>query len=150
MHTAARAVLVIAGLLIAMGGLYDLFTPRLPPNLLAICGVNHRAQSLVRELLRALGGALTAIGLSVCFIVLTASPIPTQPQLGLILLLVLPAEGVNTLGMYRVGSPWRLPLAFALLTLVGVALAWQPERADSALRFQKNFQSKIQPTAYLG
>lgn len=124
MHTAGRAVLVIAGALIAMGGLYDLLTPRLPPNHLAICGANHRAQSLVRELLRALGGSLAAIGLSVSFIVLTASPLLTRTQVGLILLLVLPAEGVNALGMYRVGSPWQFPLAFALLTLIGAALAW--------------------------
>ena len=124
MHSVARAILAIAGLLIAMGGIYDLFMPRLPLNLLAICGVNHRAQSLVRELLRALGGALTAIGIAVCAISIAAQPFPTHPQLFLILLLVLPAEGVNTAAMHRVGSPWHFPLAFALLTLVGVALAW--------------------------
>ncbi len=112
MHLAARTILAISGLMIALGGLYDLFTPRLPLNLLAICGVNHRAQTLVRELLRALGGALTA------------SPVPTHPELLFILLLVLPAEGVNAIGMYRVGSPWRFPFAFALLALIGVALAW--------------------------
>ncbi len=124
MHLAARTILAISGLLIALGGLYDLFTPRLPLNLLAICGVNHRAQTLVRELLRALGGALTAIGISVCAIALTASPVPTHPELLFILLLVLPTEGVNALGMYRVGSPWRFPFAFALLTLIGLVVSW--------------------------
>src|ERR1700676_1324428 len=124
MHSVARAIIAISGLLIALGGMYDLFVPRLPLNLLAICGVNHRAQSLVRELLRALGGALTAIGIAVCAISLTAQPFPTHPELLLILLLVLPAEGVNAAAMHRVGSPWHFPLAFALLTLIGVGLAW--------------------------
>lgn len=124
MDLAARIILVISGALIAFGGLYDLFTPRLPLNLLAICGVSHRAQSLVRELLRALGGALTAIGFAVCATALFAGPTPSRFHLGLILLLVLPAEGVNAFAMRRVGSPWRYPLAFATLTLLGVILAW--------------------------
>jgi hypothetical protein len=124
MDLAARIILVISGALIASGGLYDLFTPRLPLNLLAICGVSHRAQSLVRELLRALGGALTAIGFAVCAISLFAGPAPSHFHLGLILLLVLPAEGVNAFCMHRVGSPWRYPLVFAVLTLLGVILVW--------------------------
>ena len=124
MDLVARIILVISGALIAFGGLYDLLTPRLPLNLLAICGVSHRSQSLVRELLRTLGAALTAIGLAVCAITLFAGPAPSRFHLGLILLLVLPAESVNALGMHRVGSPWRIPLAFAILTLIGVTLAW--------------------------
>lgn len=124
MVLAARSILVVSGALIAFGGLYDLFAPRLPLNLLAICGVSHRAQSLVRELLRALGGSLTAIGFAVCAIALFAGPVPSRLQLALILLLVLPAEGINAFGMRRVGSPWRIPVAFAILTFLGVALAW--------------------------
>jgi len=124
MALAARSILLTSGLLIAMGGLYDLFAPRLPLNLLAICGVNHRAQNLVRELLRALGAALTAIGFSVCAIALFGGPAPSGLQLALILLLVLPAEGVNAYCMRRVGSPWRIPLAFAILAFLGVAMAW--------------------------
>ena len=42
----------------------------------------------------------------------------------LVLLLVLPSEGINSLSMYRVGSPFLIPLAFTLLTLVGVLVAW--------------------------
>jgi hypothetical protein len=124
MHLAARIVIAISGLLIAMGGLYDLLAPRLPLNLLAICGVNHRAQNLVRELLRALGAALIAIGSAVCAIAIAAGPVLTGSEVVLILLLVLPAEGVNALAMHRMGSPWRFPAAFALLTLIGAILAW--------------------------
>ena len=124
MALTARVIVLFSGALIAFGGLHDLLSPRLPLNLLAICGVSHRVQSLVRELLRALGGALTAIGFSVCTIALFAGPIPSNLDLALILLLVLPAEGVNALGMYRVGSNWRIPLLFASLTILGVVLAW--------------------------
>jgi hypothetical protein len=42
----------------------------------------------------------------------------------LILILVLPAEGINAFCMYRVGSPFYIPLTFVLLTVAGVGLAW--------------------------
>lgn len=124
MDLAARLILLICGALIAFGGLYDLFTPRLPLNLLAICGVDHHAQALVRELLRALGGALTAIGFTVSTIALFAGPALSNRDLTLVLLLVLPAEGVNAFCMRRVGSPWKAPAGFATLALLGVILAW--------------------------
>lgn len=120
----ARIVLETAAALITIGGLYDLFTPRLPPHLGAICGDNEHASRLVRELLRALGGSLVAIGLTVA--VLVAAPgTPAQPQtLLLVLLLLIPSEGINAFCMYRVGSPYCFPLALALLTMLGVVLGW--------------------------
>jgi hypothetical protein len=42
----------------------------------------------------------------------------------IVLILVLPAEGVNALGMYRVGSPYQIPLGFLALTIIGVLLCW--------------------------
>jgi hypothetical protein len=42
----------------------------------------------------------------------------------LILILVLPADGINAFCMYRVGSPFYIPLAFVMLTVAGVGLAW--------------------------
>ncbi|KAA6462152.1 hypothetical protein DYQ86_11085 [Acidobacteria bacterium AB60] len=123
MALAARLILMLSGALIALGGLYDVLTPRLPLNLLAICGVSHRTQALVRELLRALGAALASIGVAVFLLALFSGPALTGGQLALILLLVLPAEGVNAFCMRRVGSPWQIPLAFAGLTLLGVLLA---------------------------
>jgi hypothetical protein len=124
MQFAARILLEIAATLITLGGLYDLFVPRLPLNLALICGDNRQAYRLVRELLRALGGALTAIGIAV--FVLVALPGPPLPPatLLLVLLLVVPAEGTNALAMRRVGSPFYIPLAFIALTLLGVYLAW--------------------------
>jgi hypothetical protein len=122
MHTAAQCVLELAGFLIVAGGLFDLFAPRLPGNLLAICSGNSTAERLVRELLRALGGALSAIGSSVLAIALCGHL--DRFRLLIVLVMVLPSEGINALGMYRVGSPWQFPAAFALLALVGVAAAW--------------------------
>src|SRR6266568_903374 len=114
----ARVILETAAALIALGGLYDLFAPRLAPNLAAICGGKEDVQKLVRELLRALGGALAAIGVTVAVVVANTSGNPTSPlTLVLVLLLVLPSEGINAYCMYRVNSPYYFPLAFVLLTL---------------------------------
>jgi hypothetical protein len=117
-------MLETVGVLIAAGGLYDLATPRLPRNLVAICAGNARAETLARELLRALGGALIAIGVTVTMLVGMCGPSPSHFVLVIVLVLVLPAEGANAFGMYRVRSPFYFPLAFLLLTLAGVLLSW--------------------------
>jgi uncharacterized protein YjeT (DUF2065 family) len=123
MSAIARIVLNSAAALIVLGGLYDLLAPKLPPNLVAICGDNDRAQKLVRELLRALGGSLVAVGATIAALVNTSTPETIHHNLLLILLLVIPAEGINSYSMRRVGSPFFVPLAFLLLTILGVALA---------------------------
>jgi hypothetical protein len=124
MSTIARIVLDSAAALIVLGGLYDLLTPKLPPNLAAICGDNDHARKLVRELLRALGGSLIAVGATIAALVYTSAPETLHRNLSLILLLVIPSEGINSLSMRRIGSPFYVPLAFLLLTVLGVALAW--------------------------
>jgi hypothetical protein len=124
MSPIARIVLNSAAALITLGGLYDLLTPKLPPNLTAICGENVPARKLVRELLRALGGSLVAVGATIAALVNTSTPETTHRNLLLILLLVVPSEGINSYSMRKVGSPFFIPLAFLLLTVLGVALAW--------------------------
>ena len=124
MSAIARIVLYSAAALITLGGLYDVFVPRLPANLLAMSGGDERAGKLVRELLRALGGSLVAVGATVALLVSRLGPLDRPRTLVLILLLVLPSEGINSFSMYRVGSPFLVPLAFTLLTLLGVLLAW--------------------------
>jgi hypothetical protein len=120
----ARIVLLTAAALITMGGLYDVFVPRLPAHLVALCGGDESACKVARELLRALGGALAAIGLAVALLVATSDD-PVRPMtLVLILVLVVPSESVNAFCMARVGSPYYIPLGFALLSCVGVLLAW--------------------------
>jgi hypothetical protein len=124
MSPIARIVLNSAAALIVLGGLYDLLTPKLPPNLAAICGDNDRARKLVRELLRALGGSLIAVGATIAALVNFSTPETTHRNLLLILLLVVPSEGINSISMRKVGSPFYVPLAFLLLTVLGVVLAW--------------------------
>jgi hypothetical protein len=120
----AKFVLEFAAALIALGGLYDLMVPKLPANLRAMCGSNEGCAKLVRELLRALGGALVAIGLTVGALVAGLGFQDRRQALILVLLLVLPSEGINSVCMYRVGSSFCIPLSFAMLTLIGVMLAW--------------------------
>jgi hypothetical protein len=110
--------------MIALGGLYDLFAPRLPSNLMVMCSGDERACKLVRELLRALGGSLVAVGATVAILVGGSSFQDRQRTLLLVMLLVLPSEGINCFSMRRVGTPFLIPLAFILLTLLGVFLAW--------------------------
>ncbi len=117
-------ILELAGVLIAGGGLYDLFTPMLPPNLASTCSGNPRAERLVRELLRALGGALFAIGATVAVLVGLCGHPTSHTVLIIVLILVLPAEGANAFGMYRVASPYQIPLGFVALTIIGEFLCW--------------------------
>ncbi len=89
-----------------------------------MCGGDERACKLVRELLRALGGSLVAVGATVALLVSRLGVQDRPRTLMLVLLLVLPSEGINSFSMYRVGSAFLVPLAFTLLTLLGVLLAW--------------------------
>jgi hypothetical protein len=124
MPTIGRAVLEGAGSLISLGGLYDVLVPRLPGNLTAMCGGDARSSKLVRELLRALGGALVGIGVAVMILASGFDRESRERTTVLILILVLPSEGINTLGMLRVGSPYYVPLALIVLTLAGLAVSW--------------------------
>jgi uncharacterized membrane protein YhaH (DUF805 family) len=119
----ARIVLDSAATVILLGGLYDLLVPKLPSNLVALCGDNEPARKLVRELLRALGGSLVAIGGTVALLVNELHD--RRRTVVIVLLLVLPSEGVNAISMYRVGSPFFVPLAILGLTILGVLLAWR-------------------------
>jgi len=119
----ARIVLDCAGGFIALGGLYDLATPALPANLSAVCGANAPSARLVRELLRALGGSLIAIGIAVVALANVASLRNQGFTPWLVLMLVLPSEGVNAFGMCRAGSPFVIPLAFIAVTVAGAAIA---------------------------
>jgi hypothetical protein len=46
-----------------------------------------------------------------------------RSRLVLVLLLVVPSEGINAISMCRVGSPFYAPLGFIALVLLGVLLA---------------------------
>jgi hypothetical protein len=118
-HRAAISTLDVSAALITLGGLYDVFTLRLPANLLVRCGGNRDAQVLVR----ALGGCLVAIGIAVAILANGPALRGQQWALVLVLLLVVPSEGLNALGMWRVKSPYYVPIGLILLTVAGTAMA---------------------------
>jgi hypothetical protein len=89
-----------------------------------MCGGDARSSKLARELLRALGGPLVGIGVAVVVLASGFDRASRERTTMLILILVLPSEGMNTLGMFRVGSPYYVPLALIVLTLVGLAISW--------------------------
>jgi uncharacterized protein YjeT (DUF2065 family) len=122
--TLAQIMLYSAAALIALGGLYDVLVPKLPSNLARMCGGDEQACKLVRELLRALGGCLVAIGVTMALLVSRFGVPGSRRLLVVVLVLVLPSEGVNAFCMYRVGSPYLVPLGFAVLTMAGVFLEW--------------------------
>jgi hypothetical protein len=119
----SRIILTVAGVCIALGGLYDVCTPRLPPNLATKCSGSEEASTVIRELLRALGACLVAIGATVGILATSIAREHDPHTITLILILVLPSEGMNAVGMRRVGSPYVVPLFFILLTVAGAALA---------------------------
>jgi hypothetical protein len=119
----SRIVLTVAATCIAFGGLYDVFTPHLPPNLASRCFGNEDGRIAIRELLRALGGCLVGIGAAVGVLAITLARQYNAHTVALILTLVLPSEGMNAIGMHRVGSHYIVPLFFILLTVSGAALA---------------------------
>lgn len=119
----SRILLTAAATCIVLGGLYDVFTPQLPPNLAAKCAGNEAGRLAIRELLRALGGCLVAIGAAVGVLATTIARPHQGYAVALILILVLPSEGLNAMGMWRAGSPYVAPLAFIALTVAGAALA---------------------------
>ena len=123
MYLYSGIVLTGAATCIALGGLYDVFTPQLPPNLASRCSGNEDGRIAIRELLRALGGCLVGIGAAVGILATTLVRQNDAHTVALILTLVLPSEGMNAIGMHRVGSPYVVPLFFILLTVSGAALA---------------------------
>ena len=124
MREIGRWLIGIAGALIAAGACYDLFARNLPSNLDDLCRGSQSARQLARELLRALGGALLAIGLTI--ILIAAVHRPSRFELGLVVILSVIAEGVNSWCMRHFASPYWIPLTFAVVACVGAALAWQP------------------------
>ena len=123
MYLYSRIVLTVAATSIALGGLYDVFAPQLPPNLARRCFGNEHGRIAIRELLRALDGCLVGIGAAVGALAITLTGQHDSRTVALILTPVLPSEGMNAIGMHRVGSPYIVPLFLILLTVSGAALA---------------------------
>jgi hypothetical protein len=130
----ALIVLNLSAILVVVGGSYDLLVPALPPHQLAFLGVAedqlepHTAQ-LLRAMFRALGGCLIAVGIGALFLINRGLRRGHNWATVAVLTMVGVAEGLNSVQMYRVGSPFWAPLIFIGLLAIGVALAYVPSPA---------------------
>ena len=123
-----------AMVLVVAGGLYDLLVPSVPTFQLEFLGVsqselNPNFLQLHIAVFRALGGCLLAIG--VCGLILINGPIREGQRLpGLaVLVMVGLGEGINAIQMYKVGSPFWVPLVFIGLLTLGLVI-WYNGRVD--------------------
>ena len=92
---------------------------------------------VIRELLRALGACLVAIGATVGMEIGTMDLKNDPRAMTLILTLVLPTAGLTTVGMRRVGSPYFVALLFILLTLTGAVLTTRSSLTNGKFRDEK-------------
>jgi hypothetical protein len=129
-------LLYVAGSLVIVGSMYDLFVPSLPANLLVYQGVTRvtidtRVAALNLGLLRALGGCLLAIGATA--LVLVHGPIRRGERWAMLTLVMLVgvSEGINSYQMARFGSPFYAPLTYVGIMLIGVGLVWSSSRSVS-------------------
>src|SRR5258706_12535669 len=121
-------ILYLAGVLVTLGSLFDLFVPSVPSNHLSYVGVTDKQSAnrfavLDLAMLKALGGCLLAVG--VTSLILTSGPIrrgDCRWARWAVLVLIGVAEGNNAYRMYPFGSPWYAPLSFVLLAIFGVVL----------------------------
>ena len=130
-------LLNMAGVLVIAGSLYDLLVPSVPANHLTYLGAGRegldpRYAELDLAMLRSIGGCLLAVGVTTT--ILANGPARRGEIWSLLTaaLLVGVAEGNNAYRMYRFGSPWYGPLAFAVLAVGGAALAMPQRRATVA------------------
>ena len=101
--------------------------PAVPSNLLDYLAVARteappQLSSLLLGLLRALGGCLLAIGITGLFIINGPLKRGERWASWAIVILIGLSEGINASQMWRFGSPYYFPLAFATLTVLGVMI----------------------------
>lgn len=118
----------LGGLLMIAGGVIDMSFRELLPHHAAMLApdagsIPPEAAGLVLALLRALGGALAAAGLAVLVLLRFGRSTGSRIAYGAAGLVALLAEGSNTLGLLRTGSPvFIAPLVFMVLVVGGCAL----------------------------
>ena len=129
-------ILNCAAALVMLGGCFDMLMPTVPSNLLGYLGVakadmSPHLSSLLLGFLRALGGCLLAIGLTALLIINGPLKRGERWASWAILILIGLSEGINASQMWRFGSPYYFPLAFVVLTVVGVMAL--PKRVEAKL-----------------
>src|SRR5690242_8230167 len=150
-RTVGLVLLNIASVLVIAGASYDLLVPSVPANHLTYLGVAKerlapRYAALDLAMLRSIGGCLLAVGLTA--LILANGPARRGEVWGrvAVALLVGVAEGNNAYRMYAFDSPWYGPLSFAVLAIVGAALATAPDRGCTDQRLA---ESEVTPNGGL-
>jgi hypothetical protein len=135
-RTFGLTLLNIAGILVIVGGLYDLLVPSVPLNHLAYLDatdeqLDQRLAELDLAMLRSIGGCLLAIGATT--LVLTNGPIRRGEKWSrfTVAVLVGVSEGNNAYRMFPFDSPWYGPLGFAVLAVTGAVLVGDGTSAPS-------------------
>jgi hypothetical protein len=125
-----------AATLVTLGGCFDMFLPAVPANLVQYLNlpdhtVTPELSSLLLGLFRALGGCLLAIGLA-CLCIINPAAKRGEPWASwAVVLLIGLSEGINASQMWRFGSPYYFPLAFVILTAIGVILLSKPVASEA-------------------
>ncbi len=126
-RTFGLVLLNIAGVMVILGAMYDLFVPSVPQNHVAYLGATDeplepKYAELDLALLRSIGGCLLAIGATT--LVLTNGPVRRGETWArfTVAILVGVSEGNNAYRMFPFDSPWYGPLGFAVLAVVGAVL----------------------------
>lgn len=118
----------VGSALMALGGLADLTIRELLPNHrewlgFATTAVPEATETLVLALLHALGAALAAGGVAAFALLGVAHREGRTVPAVLAVFVVALGEGMNSVGMYRTGSPYFVvPLASLLLVVTGATL----------------------------
>ena len=125
------ALLNVSALLVVAGGLYDVLTPSVPSHELEYLhsmgeGPGPASVMLFRELLRALGGALIGVGVSLLALVNLPFRRGERWAAWTIGVVIVASEGINAIGIARIGGPFWAPLTFVTLALLVLGLAYVP------------------------
>lgn len=113
--------------IVILGGCFDMLTPRVPANLLDYLRVSRadaspQLSSLLLGLLRALGGALVAAGVTALFLINGPLKRGERWASWALVILIGLSEGINASQMWRFGSPYYFPLAFVVSTVICVLM----------------------------
>lgn len=128
MHSAGYRIAQLGGVLIVVGGLFDISLREPLPHHEAILAAGSGAAgqepaALVLALLRALGAALVATGLAILVILWFSRRTRSVFGYAAAATVALLAEGLNAWGIFKTGSAMYLaPLIFMATVVTGAAL----------------------------
>jgi hypothetical protein len=67
---------------------------------------------------------LIAVGIAIAVLANSTALVSRNGALALVLMLVIPSEGINSIAMYRAGSPYYIPAGFLTLAVASALVAF--------------------------